>query len=162
MTAIELAEGKPPLSDMPPMRAVLVIPKVVSPSFKKLNFSTSQNASPRLDAAFSKPFQEFVSLCLNKNPEDRPSAKELLRHKYQKNVSIALFFFILEYLNVSLPVVLREQNRFVKAAKKTSDLIDIVGKYEQWLAANRKKTDLDATDSFLDKTSDSLLDFESA
>jgi serine/threonine-protein kinase 24/25/MST4 len=54
ITAIELAKGDPPLSDVHPMTVVLMIPK---------------KPPPTLDASFSKPFREFVAACLQKDPE---------------------------------------------------------------------------------------------
>ncbi|KAG5176290.1 hypothetical protein JKP88DRAFT_335952 [Tribonema minus] len=71
ITAIELATGLPPLSEMHPMKAVLFIPK---------------NAPPRLpdDAAYGKKFQSFVERCLVKDPDERPSAAELLKHPFIK------------------------------------------------------------------------------
>eukprot|EP00698_Gefionella_okellyi_P015722 TRINITY_DN4453_c0_g1_i1.p1 TRINITY_DN4453_c0_g1~~TRINITY_DN4453_c0_g1_i1.p1 ORF type:complete len:419 (-),score=70.10 TRINITY_DN4453_c0_g1_i1:116-1372(-) len=70
ITAIELATGAPPYFDQHPMRVLLVIPKCEPPT---------------LDASFSRPFREFVSLCLRMNSADRPTARELLKHKFIKS-----------------------------------------------------------------------------
>ncbi|OQV12588.1 Germinal center kinase 1 [Hypsibius exemplaris] len=94
ITAIELAKGEPPLSDLDPMRVLLQIPK---------------NPPPQLLGNFSPLFKAFVELCLNKVPEDRPTAKELLRHP------------------------------FLRKAKKNICLMDLIERYERWRAdeANR-------------------------
>lgn len=72
ITAIELAEGKPPYADIHPMRAIFMIPSKPPPSFRDLN-------------KWSSEFIDFVAKCLVKNPQNRASASELLEHSFIKN-----------------------------------------------------------------------------
>ena len=41
-------------------------------------------------AAFSQAFRDFILLCLSKEPEQRPSAEELLRHEFIRMYDDAL------------------------------------------------------------------------
>lgn len=68
ITAIELAEKNPPLSELHPMRALLLIPTT------DLNLSKPKN--------YSKHFQDFVTTCLYKDVKKRPSSAELLKHPF--------------------------------------------------------------------------------
>ncbi|KAJ9084853.1 hypothetical protein DSO57_1019779 [Entomophthora muscae] len=77
ITAIELATQRPPHSELHPMK---------------------------LTGNFSKAFKDFVGCCLQMRPEDRASAKELLKHRFLKNV------------------------------KKTSYLVDLIERHQIWTA----------------------------
>lgn len=69
-------------------------------------FIIPKNEPPVLDGNFSKAFKEFIALCLVKGAADRTPAKELLKHK------------------------------FIKAAKKTSYLIELIDRAERYKAEN--------------------------
>ncbi|XP_028138153.1 serine/threonine-protein kinase 3-like [Diabrotica virgifera virgifera] len=72
ITALEMAEGKPPYGDIHPMRAIFMIPTKPPPSFREPD-------------KWSTEFIDFVSICLVKNPEERASASDLLTHEFVKN-----------------------------------------------------------------------------
>ncbi|KAI9808254.1 MAG: hypothetical protein M1825_004711 [Sarcosagium campestre] len=101
ITAIELANGEPPYSDIHPMKVLFLIPK---------------NTPPKLEGNFSRVFKEFVDLCLQKEPSNRPSAKELLKHP------------------------------FVRKAKKTTYLTELIERHERWAVQNRDEDSDDEHD----------------
>ncbi|KAJ5166683.1 Serine/threonine-protein kinase svkA [Penicillium canariense] len=96
ITAIELACGDPPYADIHPMKVLFLIPK---------------NPPPTLNGNFTKPFKQFVELCLRRDPKERPSAKELLEHP------------------------------FVKRAKRTTYLTELIERAERWQATHRGQED---------------------
>ncbi|KAG5927103.1 hypothetical protein E4U42_002581 [Claviceps africana] len=87
ITALELAKGEPPFADIHPMKVLFLIPK---------------NPPPRLDGNFTKAFKDFVELCLQRDPKERPSARDLLRHP------------------------------FIRRAKKTSYLTELIERHNRW------------------------------
>ncbi|XP_016818286.1 myosin-IIIa isoform X2 [Pan troglodytes] len=69
ITAIELGDGDPPLADLHPMRALFKIPRNPPPKLRQ----------PEL---WSAEFNDFISKCLTKDYEKRPTVSELLQHKF--------------------------------------------------------------------------------
>lgn len=60
--------------------------------------------APVLEGPFSPAFKEFVQLCLTKDPTHRPSAKDLLQH------------------------------RFIRMARKTSSLTELIERHQDYTA----------------------------
>ncbi|TIA89684.1 hypothetical protein E3P99_01945 [Wallemia hederae] len=119
ITAIELATGTPPYADLHPMKVLFLIPK---------------NSPPTLDGNYSKLFKEFVSLCLQRDPKMRPSARELLKHK------------------------------FIKNAKKTNNLVELIERSDRYKMAggysrSASKGDMLVNQETLGGNSDDLWDF---
>uniref|UniRef100_A0A803TL14 non-specific serine/threonine protein kinase n=1 Tax=Anolis carolinensis TaxID=28377 RepID=A0A803TL14_ANOCA len=68
ITAIEMAEGAPPLCDMHPMRALFLIPRNPPPKLKSKKWS--------------KKFIDFIDNCLIKAYTSRPSTEQLLKFPF--------------------------------------------------------------------------------
>lgn len=68
ITAIEMAEGAPPLCDMHPMRALFLIPRNPPPKLKSKKWS--------------KKFIDFIDTCLIKNYMNRPPTEPLLKYPF--------------------------------------------------------------------------------
>lgn len=105
ITAIELAQGEPPYSDIHPMKVLFLIPK---------------NPPPTLQGSYTQSFKDFVGLCLRRDPRERPSAKELLKHP------------------------------FIKKAKKTTYLTELIERHERWQAkyGNKSADDEDEEEEY--------------
>ncbi|XP_059480768.1 serine/threonine-protein kinase 26 isoform X2 [Neocloeon triangulifer] len=102
ITAIELAKGEPPNSELHPMRVLFLIPK---------------NNPPQLTGSYSKHFKDFVEACLNKDPDNRPTAKDLLRFP------------------------------FIRKAKKNSYLVDLIDRYKKWRTQRSEESETESENS---------------
>ncbi|CEO99960.1 non-specific serine/threonine protein kinase [Plasmodiophora brassicae] len=71
ITAMEMALGAPPHSNVHPMRAIFLIPTKPPPTLP-----IPENWSPE--------FNDFLATCLAKDPEKRPSAAQLAAHPFVK------------------------------------------------------------------------------
>lgn len=96
ITALELANGEPPYADIHPMKVLFLIPK---------------NPPPRLDGNFTKAFKDFVELCLQRDPKERPAARDLLKHP------------------------------FIRRAKKTTYLTELIERHSRWSATHKTDDD---------------------
>ncbi|SCU95518.1 LAFA_0G00782g1_1 [Lachancea sp. 'fantastica'] len=67
ITVMELLTGQPPYAKHDPMKVLMNIP-IRKP--------------PKLHGRFTSPAREFISLCLIKDPDARPTASELLSHRF--------------------------------------------------------------------------------
>uniref|UniRef100_A0A3B4E5A8 non-specific serine/threonine protein kinase n=1 Tax=Pygocentrus nattereri TaxID=42514 RepID=A0A3B4E5A8_PYGNA len=71
ITAIELADGDPPLSEMHPVKALFKIPRNPSPTLRHPD-------------QWCRSFSHFIAQCLIKDFEARPSVTHLLEHPFIK------------------------------------------------------------------------------
>uniref|UniRef100_A0A4W5K2X9 non-specific serine/threonine protein kinase n=1 Tax=Hucho hucho TaxID=62062 RepID=A0A4W5K2X9_9TELE len=71
ITAIELAELQPPMFDLHPMRALMMMSK-----------SSFQPPKLKDKTKWSADFHNFVKISLTKNPRKRPSSEKLLQHPF--------------------------------------------------------------------------------
>jgi len=72
ITAIEMAEINPPNADMHPMRVLIQIPQAPAPKLRDRD-------------KWSENFHDFIAKCLTKDPSQRPTAEELLKHPFLAN-----------------------------------------------------------------------------
>ena len=94
ITAIEMAEGHPPLCELHPMRALFLIPRNPPPKLKKEKGKWTGN------------FCDFVEKTLTKNYHSRPTTDNLLRHAFikdqqnERNVKLQLKVGKISALNI--------------------------------------------------------------
>ncbi|SCV70434.1 BQ2448_1828 [Microbotryum intermedium] len=95
ITALELAHGRAPNSLYPPA-------KVLS--------KTVIDAPPTLEGSHSKHFRDLIQSCLNKDPNQRPTAHQLLSHPFIKSQAKKKSHLVSTILS-DLPPLERRQNR---------------------------------------------------
>ncbi|XP_055680754.1 neither inactivation nor afterpotential protein C isoform X2 [Lutzomyia longipalpis] len=112
ITAIELGDGSPPFKDMHPTRVM---------------FQIVRNPPPTLNrpANWSQNYNDFISECLEKNPEHRPFMVEVMEHPFftelpenDYHLSQELKVMLQNVESISLPESKEEIAIFNKCLKK--------------------------------------------
>lgn len=88
ITAIELAKGAPPYIDQTPMKVILLV----------------KNSNPPVlgrNEQFDSNFKDVVNLCLQKDPEKRPTAEALLEKRFFRKARGSEYIY--EHLVTRLP-----------------------------------------------------------
>lgn len=70
-TVFEMSTGSPPWAEYQPIAAIYRI-------------GSGDTPIPELPSKFSPEARDFVGKCLIRNPDERPSAYELLQHDFLK------------------------------------------------------------------------------
>lgn len=112
ITAIELADGEPPLSELHPMRALFKIPRNPPP--------TLQNPKE-----WSNDYNDFVRRCLIKDFERRPTVTELLKHPFLTKVADKE-----NILREKLRLLVQEQRKYMFEINKMPEVTTKHGKFK--------------------------------
>uniref|UniRef100_A0ABM5GNE3 non-specific serine/threonine protein kinase n=1 Tax=Pogona vitticeps TaxID=103695 RepID=A0ABM5GNE3_9SAUR len=134
ITAIELGDGDPPLADLHPMRALFKIPRNPPPTLRQ----------PEL---WSPEFNDFISKCLTKDYEKRPTVSDLLQHEFVKQVEgkeSVLQMQLMEFIDVHQQMGVTEKARFERIHTKK-------GNYNRSPNGNQEEVDDLATLEVLDE-----------
>ncbi|KAL8280939.1 hypothetical protein RQP46_006618 [Phenoliferia psychrophenolica] len=110
VTLFEIATGNPPYFGMEPLRACALIPR---------------SAPAKLDTAgpWSAPMREFLAMCLQVDPANRPTADELAKSKWIKAVS--------------------------KGPAPLAPLRELIFRYRSWIQSGGQRTSLAGMDSLV-------------
>uniref|UniRef100_A0A2K6V8J8 Myosin-IIIa n=1 Tax=Saimiri boliviensis boliviensis TaxID=39432 RepID=A0A2K6V8J8_SAIBB len=134
ITAIELGDGDPPLADLHPMRALFKIPRNPPPKLRQ----------PEL---WSAEFNDFISKCLTKDYEKRPTVSDLLQHKFITQIEgkdLMLQKQLMEFIGIHQCMGGTEKSRHERIHTKK-------GNFNQSLISNLKDVDDLATLEVLDE-----------
>uniref|UniRef100_A0A670JD63 non-specific serine/threonine protein kinase n=1 Tax=Podarcis muralis TaxID=64176 RepID=A0A670JD63_PODMU len=134
ITAIELGDGDPPLADLHPMRALFKIPRNPPPTLRQ----------PEI---WSSEFNDFISKCLTKDYEKRPTVSDLLQHDFVKQVEgkeTVLQMQLMEFIDVHQQMGITEKARFERIHTKK-------GNYSRSPVTNQEDVDDLATLEVLDE-----------
>ena len=82
ITALELAKGYAPYAKYPPMKVLILTIQEDPPSMETYELHDDDSGVMEDTEEWSKPFQQLISWCLEKNPAKRPTCQELLQSKY--------------------------------------------------------------------------------
>lgn len=139
ITAIELAKGEPPHSELHPMKVLFLIPK---------------NNPPTLEGNYSKLLKEFIEACLNKEPSfvsfnslavAQQFRDQNLRNRSFENSLLFVFWFFFFPQRPTAKELLR--HKFIaKHAKKTTYLTELIDRYKRW-KSEQSREDSSSDDS---------------
>uniref|UniRef100_A0A8C1J748 Mitogen-activated protein kinase kinase kinase kinase 2-like n=1 Tax=Cyprinus carpio TaxID=7962 RepID=A0A8C1J748_CYPCA len=123
ITAIELAELQPPMFDLHPMRALMLMSK-----------SSFQPPKLKDKSKWPAGFHSFVKMCLIKSPRKRPTAETLLQVTNELNSKIKVYistaaeyhisiitFLIIQMCNMCLWFVSVDQVKFTAPRRKETE-----------------------------------------
>ncbi|KAI8904735.1 kinase-like domain-containing protein [Gorgonomyces haynaldii] len=126
ITALELAYGHAPYAKFPPMKVLMM---------------TLQNDPPTLDREktknkYSKTFKDMIDLCLNKDPNKRPTCEKLLQHSFFKSAKKPEY--LVKNMLEGLPFITERQHR--EAPQENQDSVR-TGEEWDFEDAGEKKED---------------------
>lgn len=130
ITALEMAEGHPPLCDMHPMRALFLIPRNPPP---RLNKKSSKK--------WTKKFDSFIECILEKDYTRRPFTENLIKHAFirEQIPERVVRSAIKEHIDRHRKVLRKEETEY-EYSGSDDDEIRINNNFEAMLNNNNNRT----------------------
>ena len=126
---------EPPYHEMSPMRVLLKIQKSDPPSLDR-------------PSRWSKEFNDFIRLCLTKDPQQRPRVEELLKVRNHENHTLSqkhgMINSVTIYLFICILCVLF-QHPFIRNATDPKPILDLLTEFKAEIV-DEKIEDLDDTE----------------
>jgi len=135
-----MADGQPPYYDIPFLKAIFLIP--VRPPPKLTN-----------PDAWSPEFNSFIAACLQKKPQDRPTALDLLKHPFLLRESAVKS-------NTALESLIQESNEIIKSLGSRKVALGDSDSQSVSRAANSSTTTSSSSDKTTDTTKFSLAEYQ--